>query len=143
MMRISLVFVLPILFVYIYLGANTQRIFTSDEEVLTVAETFMTAAQILYALDFYCIFMLGVIKALGMQDIASKINVFCYIIVGLSCAYWFAYKNPIEPLEGVNALLSGLIVGVVITCLSYFYIVFGYGSVNRWKNAIKLAESRL
>lgn len=88
----------------------------------------------------------GTIKALGQQRLASTINVVTYFIIGLPLAYYLAFSQSFNTpgkesfMGGIYGLAFGQTVALILNCSGFLMIVFGPGSVNRWKKAISEAN---
>lgn len=122
---------------------NLIRIFTDDEAVLKAASQYYILVPFIILNDFTQTMTQGTIKALGFQRVASILNVFTYLGVGLPLSYLLGLGlcRPYigETFKGSFGLMLGILIGTFMNCSGFLYIVFGPGSTKRWNKAIKIA----
>lgn len=109
-------------------------LFSSDEEVLSLAIKSMPILAINQLLDAFNIISAAILRSQGRQDVASIFNVISYYIVALPLAYLLAFTYGFE----ISGLWLGL--GVGIACISVAELTM-VGRSN-WRKIIKDARER-
>lgn len=72
----------------IYLARDSiGRLFSNDKEVLAYFPQALTCLSIFLVFDTIQLCGTGVLKSMGRQEYASRLELYCEVFVGLSVAY--------------------------------------------------------
>jgi len=111
--------VLGVVIIVMSIRGYAAELFSHDENVVEVTYQLLPYAMVFVCLDALQNLLGAVIKGIGKFDLAIKINVLSYYVVGIPMAYFLAFKAGGE----IYGLWLGLISGICCVVVCYLYIV--------------------
>jgi len=111
--------VLGVVIIVMSIRGYAAELFSHHESVVEVTYQLLPYAMVFVCLDALQNLLGAVIKGIGKFDLAIKINVLSYYVVGIPMAYFLAFKAGGE----IYGLWLGLISGICCVVVCYLYIL--------------------
>ncbi|KAI1337393.1 MATE efflux family protein [Xylariaceae sp. FL0016] len=110
------------------------RLFTQDEDVITIVATVMPLCAIMQVFDGSAAIAHGLLRGIGKQSFGGYANVVVYYLIALPISLGTAF--------GLSWNLKGLWFGCTIGLLLCAAVEYWYAYVSDWEQSVREAEHR-